>query len=88
MVIEADVTDQGEAERAVATTVEERGRLDILVNNAGVMLLGPIVEAPVEEWQRMVSVNVNGLLRDAGLQRGRICVLFEVGFPLSLCHRL
>ena len=37
MVIEADVTDQAEAERAVATTVGERGRLDILVNNAGVM---------------------------------------------------
>ena len=62
LVIVADVTDQAEAERAVATTVEERGRLDILVNNAGVMLLGPIVDAPVEEWQRMVNLNVLGLL--------------------------
>src|SRR6516225_4137089 len=62
LVIEADVTDQSEAERAVATAVEERGRLDILVNNAGVMLLGPIVGAPVEEWQRMVNLNVLGLL--------------------------
>jgi NADP-dependent 3-hydroxy acid dehydrogenase YdfG len=33
-----------------------------LVNNAGVMLLGPIVGAPVEEWQRMVNLNVLGLL--------------------------
>ena len=62
LVIEADVTDQSEAERAVATAVEERGRLDILVNNAGVMLLGPIVGAPVEEWQRMVELNLLGLL--------------------------
>jgi NADP-dependent 3-hydroxy acid dehydrogenase YdfG len=62
VVIEADVTDQVQAERAVATTVEDLGRLDILVNNAGVMLLGPIVDAPVEEWQRMVNLNVLGLL--------------------------
>ena len=40
----------------------ELGRLDTLVNNAGVMLLGPIVGAPVEEWQRMVNLNLLGLL--------------------------
>jgi NADP-dependent 3-hydroxy acid dehydrogenase YdfG len=62
LVIEADITDQAQAENAVARTVEEFGRLDTLVNNAGVMLLGPIVGAPVEEWQRMVSINVLGLL--------------------------
>ncbi len=62
LVIEADITDQAQAERAVATTVAELGRLDTLVNNAGVMLLGPIVGAPVEEWQRMVQINLLGLL--------------------------
>jgi NADP-dependent 3-hydroxy acid dehydrogenase YdfG len=62
LVIEADVTDQAQAEAAVATTVSELGRLDTLVNNAGVMLLGPIVGAPIEEWQRMVHLNVLGLL--------------------------
>ncbi len=41
------------------------GRLDILINNAGVMLLGPIEDAPVEEWERMVEVNVLGLLYTA-----------------------
>ena len=39
----------------------EFGRLDILVNNAGVMLLGPIVDAPVEEWRRMIELNLLGL---------------------------
>jgi NADP-dependent 3-hydroxy acid dehydrogenase YdfG len=62
LVIEADVTDQRQAQRAVETTVAELGRLDTLVNNAGVMLLGPIVGAPIEEWQRMVHLNVLGLL--------------------------
>jgi NADP-dependent 3-hydroxy acid dehydrogenase YdfG len=62
VVIEADVTDRGRAEGAVQRTVDELGRLDILVNNAGVMLLGPAADAPVEEWERMVQVNLLGLL--------------------------
>ncbi len=62
LVIEADITDPAQAQRAIDTTVAERGRLDVLVNNAGVMLLGPIVGAPLEEWQRMVRLNLLGLL--------------------------
>jgi len=61
-VIPADVTQQAEADRAVEQTVSELGRLDTLVNNAGVMLLGPVVDAPVEEWERMVQINLLGLL--------------------------
>ncbi len=62
LVIEADVTDRAQAEAAVARTAAELGRLDIVINNAGVMLLGPIADAPVEEWEQMVQVNVLGLL--------------------------
>jgi NADP-dependent 3-hydroxy acid dehydrogenase YdfG len=62
LVIEADITEREQAEGAVRQTVEELGRLDTLVNNAGMMLLGPVVGAPVDEWERMVSINVMGLL--------------------------
>jgi NADP-dependent 3-hydroxy acid dehydrogenase YdfG len=62
LAIEADLTDQAQAERAVEGTVSELGRLDILINNAGIMLLGPAVDADTSEWSRMVELNVNALL--------------------------
>ncbi len=62
LAIEADVTDAEQVKRLVADTVERFGRLDTVINNAGVMLLGPIVDAPVEEWDRMVTLNLQGLL--------------------------
>ena len=62
LAIEADVTDEAQARAAVERTVAEMGRLDTLVNNAGVMLLGPVVGAPLDEWTRMVELNVLGVL--------------------------
>jgi NADP-dependent 3-hydroxy acid dehydrogenase YdfG len=62
IVIEADVTDAAQAADAVAQAVAAAGRLDIVINNAGVMLLGTAVDAPLEEWDRMVAVNVQGVL--------------------------
>jgi NADP-dependent 3-hydroxy acid dehydrogenase YdfG len=62
VAIESDVTDRSQAEALVESTANQLGRLDTVVNNAGVMLLGPALEAPIEEWEQMVDLNVKGLL--------------------------
>lgn len=62
LAIQSDITDREQAFSAVEQTVKELGRLDTVINNAGVMLLGAAADAPVEEWERMVELNVMGLL--------------------------
>jgi NADP-dependent 3-hydroxy acid dehydrogenase YdfG len=62
LAIEADVTDSEQAIAMVGRTVDELGGLDVVVNNAGVMLLGPIEDAPTEEWERMIDINLKGLI--------------------------
>lgn len=62
LVLPADISVREQAHAAVARTIDRAGRLDILVNNAGLMLLGPVVGADPQEWDRMLAVNVQGLL--------------------------
>lgn len=56
-----DVSDQAGAEGLVAAAIERFGRLDILVNNAGVVPTGPILESPVEDWRKVMSIDVDGV---------------------------
>lgn len=62
LAVEADITDRAQAQAAVATVIESFGRLDILVNNAGLMLLGPVLGADIDDWDRMIAINQQGLL--------------------------
>lgn len=59
----ADLTDDGQALALLEEVIARLGRLDALVNAAGIMLIGPALDAPAEEWQRNVDLNVSALLR-------------------------
>ena len=60
--IAADITERADADASVARTITELGRLDTLVNNAGLMLVGPIEQAPIDEWDRMIDLNLTAAL--------------------------
>ncbi|MFJ3520306.1 MULTISPECIES: SDR family oxidoreductase [unclassified Streptomyces] len=57
-----DVTDAADVRAFVGAAREQYGRLDVMVNNAGVMPLSPLDALKVDEWDRMIDVNVRGVL--------------------------
>ncbi|MFJ3913551.1 SDR family oxidoreductase [Streptomyces vinaceus] len=57
-----DVTDAADVNSFVRAARERYGRVDVMVNNAGVMPLSPLDALRVEEWDRMIDVNVRGVL--------------------------
>ncbi len=60
--LELDVTRLDDVERIAAYAQERHGRIDVLINNAGVMPLSPLAALKVDEWNRMIDVNVRGVL--------------------------
>jgi NADP-dependent 3-hydroxy acid dehydrogenase YdfG len=57
-----DVTNLSEMERFIAEAQQHFGGLDVLINNAGVMQLSPLSARKVDEWDRMIDVNIRGVL--------------------------
>jgi NAD(P)-dependent dehydrogenase (short-subunit alcohol dehydrogenase family) len=76
LTIRADVSDSGSVQDAVQKAKEKFGRIDALVNNAGIAVFKPILEVTLEDWQRVMAVNLTGpflmtqatapLMRDQG----------------------
>lgn len=61
-----DVTDIASMQEFVQTALNLWGRIDVLVNNAGVMPLSPMSAVKLDEWERMVDVNIKGVLWGIG----------------------
>ena len=61
-VVATDVVKRAEVERLVARAVERHGRIDVIINNAGLMPSSFLENLHVEEWDRMVDVNIKGVL--------------------------
>lgn len=57
-----DVTDAQDMEDFVRCEEEKFGRVDVIVNNAGVMPLSNLEERKIDEWNRMIDVNIRGVL--------------------------
>ena len=60
--VQTDVTDKQQVKNLVDTAVQEFGRIDVMLNNAGLMPLAPLERLKVDEWDRMIDVNIKGVL--------------------------
>ena len=57
-----DVTKKAEVDALIAGVVAAFGRVDVLVNNAGLMAIAPMSQGRTDEWDKMIDINIKGLL--------------------------
>lgn len=62
LAVTTDVTDRDQVKHLVDTAIQKYGRVDVLLNNAGLMPHSPLERLKVDEWERMIDVNVKGVL--------------------------
>ncbi len=62
LAVPTDVAKFAEVERLAATALETYGRIDVLINNAGLMPLSPLDRLKTDDWDRMIDVNIKGVL--------------------------
>lgn len=60
--VPTDVTKFAEVKALVASAVEKFGRIDVIVNNAGLMPQSPLERLKIDDWDRMIDVNIKGVL--------------------------
>jgi len=57
-----DVTDLADTQSFADFALKTYGQIDVIINNAGVMPLSPLAELKIDEWNRMIDVNIRGVL--------------------------
>ena len=62
LAVTTDVTDRGQVKGLVDAAVQAYGRIDVMINNAGLMPQAPLERLKVDEWDRMIDVNIKGVL--------------------------
>lgn len=62
LVVRTDVTKPADFEKAVSQTLATYGSIDVLINNAGLMPLSFVEKLKTDEWEKMVDVNLKGVL--------------------------
>ncbi|HLR42036.1 MAG TPA: SDR family oxidoreductase [Pseudogracilibacillus sp.] len=62
LVVQTDMTDRSQVEAMAQKAKETFGSIDVIVNNAGVMLSSKVSDGDVEAWEKMIDVNIKGLL--------------------------
>jgi NADP-dependent 3-hydroxy acid dehydrogenase YdfG len=61
-VVQTDVTQRAEVKRLVDHAVQSHGRIDVIINNAGLMPLSPLERLKIDDWDRMIDVNIKRVL--------------------------
>jgi NADP-dependent 3-hydroxy acid dehydrogenase YdfG len=61
-IMQTDVTKRADLEALISKAVATFGRVDVMVNNAGLMSIAPIAALKVDEWDRMIDINIKGVL--------------------------
>ncbi|CAI0830419.1 Uncharacterized oxidoreductase SAV2478 [Serratia quinivorans] len=62
LAVKVDVTEREDVKAMVAAAVAQFGRIDVFINNAGLMAIAPITMTKVDEWERMIDINIKGVL--------------------------